>query len=124
MILVVDDESMIVHFTTHVLEAKGFKVVSTTDSSEAMGVFEESKEAIQLVLTDVIMPGVSGKDLAILIQKMKPSVQVLYMSGYEADILAQRGVVVTEANFIAKPFTGDALFLKVRELLNPKSTSR
>jgi two-component system, cell cycle sensor histidine kinase and response regulator CckA len=72
---------------------------------------------IQLLLTDVVMPGMDGKQLARRITALKPGIRVLYMSGYTADVIAQRGVLEQNTDFLQKPFTRLELATKVHEVL-------
>ena len=86
-------------------------------SGEALKLTEQYPDGIHLLLTDVILPGMDGRQLAQRICTLKPGIEVLFMSGYTADIIAQRGVLEQDMAFISKPFTRDDLARKIRDAL-------
>ena len=96
----------------------GFETKSTNSGETALQILEGPERAsISLVLLDLVMPGMDGRQLAQRIQTMKPAARVLYMSGYPADVIAQRGVLERDTAFLAKPFTRAVLGTKVHEVL-------
>ncbi len=101
--------------------ASGYKVLEATSDSAARLICEESKEVIQLLLTDVVMPGMSGREVVNQLQLLRPEMVVLYMSGYAQNAIVHHGVLDEGINFIEKPFSPQALALKVREILNARS---
>ena len=99
------------------LEALGYKVLTAGTPGEALKLVAGHPGDIHVFLTDVVMPGMDGRQLAKRISAVRPSVKVLFMSGYTADVIAQRGVLDEGVQFLSKPFTRDALARKVREML-------
>ena len=117
-VLVVEDESMILEVAVEILEGLGYKVLATTAPADALTIVSEHKGAIDLLLTDVIMPGMNGRDLAGRIRAMRPGLRVLYMSGYTANVIVTRGLVDQGDAFVQKPFSTDELAARVRALLD------
>ena len=93
------------------------RVLSAGAPGEAMGLAEEHASELQLLVTDVILPEMNGADLADRLQTLNPGMKVLFMSGYTADVIAQRGVLDQGTAFIGKPFKRDDLARKVRDVL-------
>jgi DNA-binding NtrC family response regulator len=106
--------------TRAILRRQGYEVVQATNGEEALAVLDGRPEPVHLLLTDVIMPGMSGKDLFNRVVKRSPRVKVLYMSGYTDNVIAHRGVMDEGVNFIQKPFSVKGLAAKVREVLDQK----
>jgi two-component system cell cycle sensor histidine kinase/response regulator CckA len=100
-----------------VLRNHGYRVLVASNAAEALQVVREHSGEIDLLLTDVVMPGLPGPELAARLETVMPGLRVLYVSGYADDSVARLG---TEEgiNFLAKPFTGDALAARVREVLD------
>ena len=120
MILVVEDEDSVRDLVRDVLRADGHEVLVATDSANALEVLEEYGKAIDLLLTDVVMPGTSGVELARELGRRQPGLQVVFMSGYTDR--ARDVSVPTDAPFLAKPFTPKALrSLLRRHLAGPES---
>jgi PAS domain S-box-containing protein len=117
-ILLVEDEEAIRKVAKRSLEAAGYKVLTAGAGDEALLVSSQYAGKIHLVLTDMVMPRMSGKVLAQQLVKMRPTVKVLYMSGYADNALVQQGVVDEGMQFIGKPFTGTELAHKVRNVLD------
>ena len=122
-ILLVEDEPAVRNLTRTLLEGIGYRVLSAIDASEALATAGRPEERIDLLLTDVVMPGMTGPDLAAEIRRIRPALKVLFMSGYSADILEDRGGLGTETALLAKPFTRAALEAKVREVLDDSGPS-
>jgi two-component system cell cycle sensor histidine kinase/response regulator CckA len=116
-ILLVEDEESVRKLALRILERQGYKVLSARDGDEALLICEQFKDPIHLMLTDVVMPGMSGHELAKRLKSSYPKMKVLYMSGYTDDKIVLHGVLVEGVNYIQKPFTVDALTKKVREVL-------
>jgi CheY-like chemotaxis protein len=115
-VLLVEDEDAVRSACRRILERAGFNVLEASNGSEVLA--ELGDRQIDLLLTDVIMPGgVSGRDLADRLQQDRPDLQVLFMSGYNADAIATRGVLDPGINIVEKPFTSADLLGKLRELL-------
>jgi PAS domain S-box-containing protein len=116
-ILVVDDEPEILAVLRHSLESMGYTVLTAASSAEALLLVEQGKEKIDLMLTDVVMPGMTGHVLAARVQAVDPRIRVLFMSGYTDSMLDEYGVSRTHANFISKPLSPGELAVKLRKML-------
>ena len=99
------------------LEIYGYSAYTAGSPREALRLAEEHAGRIGLLITDVVMPEMNGRDLADQLLIAHPTLKVLYVSGYTDDMISRHGVLEEGTNFLPKPFTGDALALKVRELL-------
>jgi two-component system cell cycle sensor histidine kinase/response regulator CckA len=119
-ILLVEDEEAVRELTNRILSAKGYSVVAAKSVKEAEEWCEKDGEKIHLLLTDIIMPGTSGRELARRITAKHPRTRVLYMSGYTDNVLAQGGVLEAGLSFLQKPFTPAALVQKVRDVLDSR----
>jgi PAS domain S-box-containing protein len=117
-ILLVEDEEAVRELATRILSAKGYSVVAAKSTREAEDFSEKYTGQIHLLLTDIIMPGTSGRELARRITERHPKTRVLYMSGYTDNVLAQGGVLEAGLSFLQKPFTPGALAQKVRDVLD------
>ncbi|HKZ04213.1 MAG TPA: ATP-binding protein [Methylomirabilota bacterium] len=117
-ILLVEDENDLRDLALEVLEVHGYRVLVAADPVEAERLSGQHREAIDLLLTDVIMPHMSGRELAERLLSKRPSMRVLYTSGYTDDALAQHGVLGNEIFFLQKPYSPDGLARKVREVLD------
>ncbi|HEX6064905.1 MAG TPA: response regulator, partial [Longimicrobiales bacterium] len=118
-ILVAEDEPAVRALTCRILRKRGYHVLEAKDGTEAVEVASRYEGTINLLVTDVIMPNVGGRELSEQLARMRPQVKVLFMSGYTDDQLLQRGVLQSgSGNFLEKPFTPDALARKVREVLD------
>jgi len=123
-ILLVEDEESVRTLTSHVLRRFGYEVLAATDPPQAMRICRENRGRIALLLTDVVLQKMSGRELAEQISAVEPSIRVLYMSGYTDDAVLHHGVLSAEAYFLQKPFTTDGLARKVREVLDTPAQSR
>jgi PAS domain S-box-containing protein len=117
-VLLVEDEEMVRNMTRTILEGNGYKVLTATDGKDALNFCESYGGKIDLMLTDVIMPQISGKMLAVQLAPQRPDMRVLYMSGYTDDAIVHHGALEEGIAFLPKPFTPDALAFKVREILD------
>ena len=109
LILLVEDESAILKMTQLVIEKMGYSVIAAETPREALELARDQGCDIKLLMTDVVMPGTNGKDLADEIKGMCPEIEVLFMSGYTSEIIARRGVLADGVNFISKPFSSREL---------------
>ncbi len=116
-ILLVEDEPAILDMTVTMLHHLGYDVLASLEPAEALRMAENHSGLIDLLITDVIMPGMNGHELATSLQSRFPSLKRLFMSGYTADIIARHGVLETGVHFIQKPFSKTDLALKIRETL-------
>ena len=114
-ILVVEDDSGVRRFATRVLEDAGYRVITTSDGTAAIKA--AYGEPVQLLLTDVVMPGMSGREVALRLAKNRPGLRVLYMSGHTDKGIVSDGVLEPGIDLLAKPFTADALLDAVEDAL-------
>jgi len=117
-VLVVEDEAAVLVLSRRALEAQGYVVLAASDPTDAMRVVERHGGTIHLLLTDVVMPGLSGQELADRIAARRPGMRVLYMSGYPGDAVVQHGSLPVGSAFLQKPFSPDGLARKVRDVLD------
>ncbi|OGK88257.1 MAG: hypothetical protein A2X52_03875 [Candidatus Rokubacteria bacterium GWC2_70_16] len=117
-ILMVEDDAEVGDLTREMLEALGYAVLHASRPGEALASAEGCPGAIHLLLTDVVMPGMSGRDLADRVSRQRPGIRVLFMSGYTDNILAPHGVLDAGTALLQKPFTPVALARKLREVLD------
>ncbi len=116
-ILLVEDEEAVRKLARRCLEEYGYTVIVAGNGNEALKLIQQSKPQIDLMVTDVIMPGMSGKELYKEISKMIPGLRVLYISGYTDNAIVHYGVLEPGTNFLQKPFKPDTLLKKVRQTL-------
>lgn len=116
-VLLVEDEPGILSMATMMLEQLGYRVLAAGTPAKAMTLAEKHRGEIQILITDIIMPEMNGRDLAKRQQTLYPETKVLFMSGYTADIIADHSVPDKGINFLQKPFTMQDLAVKVRETL-------
>lgn len=117
-ILLVEDEPGILKMTTMMLEELGYTVAAAKTPDEAIRFAREHQGEIHLLLTDVVMPGMNGKDLAKNILSIHPDIRTMFMSGYTANVIAHHGVLYKGVNFLQKPFSMAQIGTKVREALD------
>ncbi len=116
-ILLVEDESSVRQLVREMLHQQGYRVIEACDGREALQLYERHRKSIDLVLTDVIMPNMSGRELAERIAAIDPVLKLIYMSGYTGDVIAQHGRMSEDTPLLQKPFTPLALAHKLRELI-------
>jgi CheY-like chemotaxis protein len=117
-IMVVEDDSALRELISTALRRYGFKVLEAGHGGEALLICERHNLPIHLMLSDVVMPQISGTALADRLRQLHPEMRVLYMSGYTEDAIIHHGVLDSKVNFIPKPFRMLALVQKVREVLD------
>ncbi len=120
-ILLVEDEDAVRTLVLTILKRKGYAVLTARNGGEALLVCERHSGRIELMVTDVVMPGMGGPDLARRLSPLRPGMKTLYMSGYTDDEIVHPGDLEPGTHYIQKPFTPDALARKVREVLDAKS---
>ena len=118
-VLLVEDEEMVRQLARRILVERGYHVLEAADAAIALELVEAGAGPIGLLLTDVVMPGTSGADLALRLLARFPGLKVLYMSGYTDSLVLRHGVSQVETAFLQKPFAPESLARKVRELLGP-----
>lgn len=119
-VLVVEDENTILYMARQMLERLGYTVETATNPSEALEISRQPDKTIHLLITDVVMPEMNGRDLSLKLNKIHPDIKTLYMSGYTANVIAHHGVLDEGVEFIQKPFSLKDLTMKVREVLDSK----
>jgi PAS domain S-box-containing protein len=118
-ILLVEDDAAVRRVTARMLEAQGYRVLSTASGEEALRVIEEEREPLQLVLTDVVLSGgINGRLLADRARTLRPELKVLFASGYTSDVTILHGLLEERVALVQKPFTAELLGRKVREVLD------
>ena len=117
-ILLVEDEPMILDIATTMLERQGYTVMAAATPGEAIRLAREHAGEIHLLMTDVVMPEMNGRDLAKNLLSLYPNLKRLFMSGYTADVIAHHGVLDEGVQFIQKPFSVQTLAVKIREVLD------
>jgi two-component system cell cycle sensor histidine kinase/response regulator CckA len=117
-VLLVEDEPAVRTLAETVLQKLGYKVLAADSSETALGIWRERRDSIDVLLTDVIMPRMSGGDLAHKLREMNPRLKILFMSGYTDDRIASYGILAGETQLIQKPFTAEALGRKLRSVLD------
>jgi CheY-like chemotaxis protein len=118
-ILLAEDEQMLRNLARQVLEMYGYNVLEAATGSEAIFVCENHIEQIHLLITDVVMPRMSGRELADRLGQLRPEMSVIYMSGYTNSAIVHQGVLDDGAAFIHKPFAPEELAAVVRKVLGP-----
>lgn len=116
-VLLVEDEAAILNLTKRMLRQLGYRVIATDSSMEAISIVENHAEPVDLLITDVIMPELNGRDLASRLQQNNPALNVLFMSGYPSSVIINRGVLDKEVFLLQKPFSKSELASKIREAL-------
>jgi CheY-like chemotaxis protein len=117
-VLVVEDDDQVRRMTRAALESLGYAVLEARSGEEAVGLCGTHEGPLDLVITDVVMPGMSGREVAEAVGRVRPGVKVLYVSGYTDDAIVRHGVLQAEAAFLQKPFTPASLARKVRAVLD------
>jgi polar amino acid transport system substrate-binding protein len=119
-LLVADDDASILELTVKVLEQFGYTVITAIDGLDVVNKFSENREKIALVILDVMMPKMNGKEAYDEIRKISPDMKAIFVSGYTADIIHSRGTLDESLEYIAKPLKFTKLMQKVREVLDGK----
>ena len=116
-VLVVEDDQGVRKLTRAVLESIGYSVLEAREGYTAYELAKRHKGEINLLLTDVILPGMNGREVSEHLMRLRPDLKVLFMSGFPADVLGPGGVLGEDSAFLQKPFTADGLLRRVREVL-------
>jgi CheY-like chemotaxis protein len=116
-ILLVEDDTKVLEVAHRFLEEGGYEVLSAHDFAEALALAQDPRRRIHLLATDVVMPGMSGRDLAERLRSMRPELKTLYISGYTDDTIARHGVLRSGAAFLEKPYSRQDLLAAVRRAL-------
>ena len=116
--MVVDDEDTIRNFVCRILQSEGYAVLQARNGEEALMLYERHESPIHLLLTDVVMPKMGGRQLYDQLRVAQPDLNVLFMSGHTEDTVIRHGVLESEMHFIEKPFIFSALACAVRDVLD------
>jgi CheY-like chemotaxis protein len=116
-VLVVDDAAGLRELTKRLLERLGYTVLLAADADDALRLFDENA-SIDLLLTDVVMPGASGPELVRQLVERRPSLKVIYMSGYTDEAIVHHGILDAGVAFLHKPFSSETLGRKIQEVLD------
>ena len=114
-ILVTDDEAQVRSLARDILLGAGYRVLEAEDGAQALRVADDHQGAIHVLLTDIMMPGINGKELADRFLVVRPDTKPIFMSGRAAEVISDAGVLIPADAFLAKPFTAERLLNKVRE---------
>ncbi|MFZ2655779.1 MAG: CHASE4 domain-containing protein [Victivallales bacterium] len=116
-VLIVEDEPSVLRIVSSELKRNGYNVIESESGFDALEIAGQHKGMIDILLTDVIMPGMDGKELYLKLSEIQPEIKVLYMSGHTYDVLSQHDIQAPDAQFISKPFSMDVLRSKLQHLL-------
>jgi CheY-like chemotaxis protein len=117
-VLLVEDEESVRQLVRETLAARGYNVLEADDGQKALEIASSHADTIHMLVTDVVMPGMSGRELANLLVQTRPQIKVLYLSGYTEDAIIHQGALDSGTAFLQKPFTLQMLSRKVRDVLN------
>jgi DNA-binding response OmpR family regulator len=117
----VEDEESVRELVRLTLASRGYKVLEAENGEGGLRIAETCKEPIDILITDVVMPGIGGRELAKKLLALRPGISVLYLSGYTEDAVITHGALAPGTAFLQKPFTLQSLAEKVREVLRSRS---
>ena len=118
-ILLVEDSDVVRDVITRMLEDAGFTVLPASGGEEALSISRRKDAPIDLLLTDIVMPEMSGVELADRLERERPDVRVLFMTGYAEEVVVNEGILGKHRECIGKPFTREQITKRVRKLLSP-----
>ena len=119
-ILVVEDDLMVRHLVDSVLKFYGYRVILAENGEEAVELFEANRQTVELALLDVVMPGMNGRQVCEALRGRSPQLKVLFLTGYTADLIQDRGILVDGIDLMLKPAQPDELAKKIREMLDAR----
>ena len=117
VILLVEDDDQVREVLAEILKELGYLVIHASESAEATKVSNKFKDKIHLLLTDLILPGLNGRELSEQLAEKREDMKVLFISGYSDDVIAKHGMIDEGLSFLQKPFTAASLGKKIREVL-------
>jgi DNA-binding response OmpR family regulator len=119
----VEDEEFLREVTCEILESAGYRVFKTRNAAEATSAFSEYKSTVRLLLTDVVLPGQNGRDLANDLRAVCPTLKILFISGYPENVVTRHGIQEDGMFYLSKPFSLQSLTGKVTQVLGQKETA-
>jgi DNA-binding response OmpR family regulator len=117
MVLVVEDQDEVRALAIAALQAYGYRSIQAANGAEALALLTKDDPPIDVMVTDVVLPGMNGKELASLASVLRPGMKVIYTSGYTENVIVHRGVLAEGVEFLAKPYTPAALVAHIRKVL-------
>jgi CheY-like chemotaxis protein len=117
-VLLVDDEASIRMYTSRVLASRGYKVIEADSPAEALRILRQGDTKFDLVVTDIVMPGMNGRELSDRIRSMSPRLPVLFLSGFSHEVVLREGILDGQMRFLKKPFAPNDLVMQVRKMLD------
>jgi two-component system cell cycle sensor histidine kinase/response regulator CckA len=122
-ILLVENGEILRPLLCEILKREGYEVLAAKNADEALSIWDRHPGQIDLIVTDVVMPGLSGKDLVEHLRSLRPELKAIYMSGFESSVITAGNKFGSEVAFLQKPFRPAELSQKVREILAPNCQS-
>jgi two-component system cell cycle sensor histidine kinase/response regulator CckA len=119
-LLVVEDEDVVRSLAVDVLKTAGYRILEAASGTDALALTERFEGRIHLMVTDVVMPKMSGRELAKRLAPLRPDMKVIYVSGYTENAIVHHGILEADTAFLQKPFAPDTLLRKVRSVLDEK----
>jgi two-component system cell cycle sensor histidine kinase/response regulator CckA len=116
-VLLVEDNASLLHTTCEVLESAGYRVLKTRNAAEAISTFRQFQSIVRLLLTDVVLPGQNGRDLANELRSIRPNLKIIFISGYPENVITRHGIQEDGMSYLPKPFSLQSLTRKVRQVL-------
>lgn len=121
LVLVVDDEPGVRELVCRTLRGHGYQTLEASDGGQALELLEAGQETVDLIVTDVVMPGMDGRELGRRLEQSRPTLPILYISAYDVNDIFRRGSPHSSATFLQKPFTPGDLIGSVEQLLRSRS---
>ena len=119
-ILLVEDEDFLLEVTSEILESAGYRVLKARNAAEATKLFRQFHSIVELLLTDVVLPGQNGRDLANQLRSISPELRIVFISGYPENAVTRSGIGEAEMSYLPKPFSSQSLTRKVKQALVEK----
>ncbi len=113
-----EDDYEVREFTTEALQSLGYSIIEAQNGKEALSILSNRTNNVKLILTDLVMPEMGGKELAEIISKVDPSLKILFTSGYSDNHVVQKGILEKNVNFVQKPYTFQSISQKIRTILD------
>jgi two-component system cell cycle sensor histidine kinase/response regulator CckA len=116
----VEDPEEVREFVVQALATRGVRVLQAADADQALNLSKRHSGSIDLLLTDVVLPGMNGRELAEQFRTLRPRIKVIYTSGYTQDIIASRGVLDRDVTYVHKPYSAEDIAGRVREAIDKR----